>query len=187
MFTDASEDYSSVEAVKLRLEDWQTSYPAAYRDAYMPLSAPAIFAPFVRLELLQWDPLFGGSASGESRLGTILLTAQALCTLMAAAVVKTCEMLDPSSGEPKCRCCAGFESQAWYQQLYEFSAPQDGGAAGDEEADVVPVLVRNIIAPLALHLAERVSAPCCRKAAPVRAVAKCQHTCLSSLYLSLRS
>lgn len=52
--------------------------------------------------------------------------------------------------------CAGFESQAWYQQLYEFSAPQDGNASAEDEADVVPVLVRNVIAPLALHMAERV-------------------------------
>ena len=64
MFADVSEDYSTVEAVKRRLEDWQTSYPAAYRDAYMPLSAPAIFAPFVRLDLLHWDLLFGRPTSG---------------------------------------------------------------------------------------------------------------------------
>ena len=31
-----------------------------YRDAYMSLSAAAVFAPFVRAELLQWDPLFTG-------------------------------------------------------------------------------------------------------------------------------
>lgn len=65
LFTDVSEDYSTVEAVKRRLEDWQISYPAAYRDAYMPMSAPAIFAPFVRLDLLHWDLLFGRPASGE--------------------------------------------------------------------------------------------------------------------------
>ena len=64
VFADASEDYSTVEAVKRRLEDWQISYPAAYRDAYMPMSAPAIFAPFVRLDLLHWDLLFGTPASG---------------------------------------------------------------------------------------------------------------------------
>ena len=27
----------------------------------MALSAPAVFAPFVRLELLRWDPLHGGT------------------------------------------------------------------------------------------------------------------------------
>lgn len=34
----------------------------AYRDAYMSLSAAAVFAPYVRLELLQWDPIFTGQA-----------------------------------------------------------------------------------------------------------------------------
>ena len=51
---------------------------------------------------------------------------------------------------------AGFELRPWYQQLYEFTSPQDGGNAAEEDADVVPVLVRNVIAPLVLHLAERV-------------------------------
>lgn len=49
-------------------ECWQGSYPAAYRDAYMAVSAPAIFAPFVRLELLHWDPLFGADGGGAAPL-----------------------------------------------------------------------------------------------------------------------
>lgn len=28
----------------------------------MSLSAPAVFAPFVRMELLQWDPMYSGRA-----------------------------------------------------------------------------------------------------------------------------
>jgi hypothetical protein len=36
-----------------------------YRDAYMSLSAAAVFAPFVRAELLQWDPLYAGPAGAE--------------------------------------------------------------------------------------------------------------------------
>lgn len=57
VFADADEEYASLPAVKRRLTSWQASHPAAYRDAYMPLSGPAIFAPFVRLELLSWEPL----------------------------------------------------------------------------------------------------------------------------------
>ncbi|KAL2610187.1 hypothetical protein R1flu_028760 [Riccia fluitans] len=34
------------------------AFDSAYRDAYVSLSAPAIFAPYVRLELLEWDPLY---------------------------------------------------------------------------------------------------------------------------------
>ncbi|XP_024520759.1 transcriptional repressor ILP1 isoform X1 [Selaginella moellendorffii] len=57
IFSDASEEYSQLEMVKNRLTEWHREYPAAYTDAYVSLSAPAIFAPFVRLELLKWDPL----------------------------------------------------------------------------------------------------------------------------------
>jgi hypothetical protein len=56
-------------------------------------------------------------------------------------------------------CPAGFEDRPWYQQLYEFSAPQNGTSRADEDADVVPVLVRNVVAPLVLHMAERVRLP----------------------------
>lgn len=59
IFGDAVEDYARLQKVKERLEGWKTRYPTAYRDGYASLSAPAIFAPYVRLELLQWDPLYG--------------------------------------------------------------------------------------------------------------------------------
>ncbi|CAK7323796.1 unnamed protein product [Dovyalis caffra] len=57
IFSDASEEYSQLAAVKERFETWKKEYFASYRDAYMSLSAPAIFSPYVRLELLKWDPL----------------------------------------------------------------------------------------------------------------------------------
>ncbi|CAI5952768.1 unnamed protein product, partial [Closterium sp. NIES-64] len=62
VFADAAEEYSRIERVKERMERWKQQHPSAYRDAYASMSAPALFAPFVRLELLRWDPLFGGGA-----------------------------------------------------------------------------------------------------------------------------
>eukprot|EP00897_Mesotaenium_endlicherianum_P004343 jgi/Mesen1/3937/ME000209S02941 len=59
VFGDAAEEYSKLGKVKERLEVWKRRYPGAYRDAYVALTAPAMFAPYVRLELLHWDPLFG--------------------------------------------------------------------------------------------------------------------------------
>ena len=58
VFADADEQYGDLTAVKRRLEAWKREQPGAYRDAYVSLSAPAIFAPFVRNELLSWDPVF---------------------------------------------------------------------------------------------------------------------------------
>ncbi|KAF5737854.1 PAX3- and PAX7-binding protein 1 [Tripterygium wilfordii] len=57
VFSDASEEYSQLSVVKQRFEMWKKDYSSTYRDAYMSLSVPAIFSPYVRLELLKWDPL----------------------------------------------------------------------------------------------------------------------------------
>lgn len=70
VFADASEEYGSLAAVKERLEQWKQQQPGAYGDAYMSLSVPAVLAPFVRLELLHWDPLFGGNAGQQEQLGS---------------------------------------------------------------------------------------------------------------------
>lgn len=57
IFSDADEEYSRLSVVKERFEKWKKDYSSSYRDAYMSLSVPAIFSPYVRLELLKWDPL----------------------------------------------------------------------------------------------------------------------------------
>lgn len=57
IFSDAAEEFSQLSVVKQRFEEWKRDFSAAYRDAYMSLSIPAIFSPYVRLELLKWDPL----------------------------------------------------------------------------------------------------------------------------------
>uniref|UniRef100_A0A0C9RXB3 TSA: Wollemia nobilis Ref_Wollemi_Transcript_6527_3458 transcribed RNA sequence n=1 Tax=Wollemia nobilis TaxID=56998 RepID=A0A0C9RXB3_9CONI len=58
VFGDAAEEFSQLSIVKERFEGWKRLFTSAYRDAYMSLSAPAIFSPYVRLELLKWDPLY---------------------------------------------------------------------------------------------------------------------------------
>lgn len=68
VFQDADDEYGTLPAIKARLEAWKARQPGAYRDAYVSLSAPALFAPFVRLELLKWRPLHGGDA-GEEHAG----------------------------------------------------------------------------------------------------------------------
>lgn len=65
VFSDAAEAYGSLPAVRARLERWKREQAASYRDAHLSLSVPALLAPFVRLQLLQWDPLFGGQAGAS--------------------------------------------------------------------------------------------------------------------------
>ncbi|KAA8529213.1 hypothetical protein F0562_033988 [Nyssa sinensis] len=57
IFSDAAEEYAQLSVVKERFERWKKHYSSSYNDAYMSLSIPAIFSPYVRLELLKWDPL----------------------------------------------------------------------------------------------------------------------------------
>ncbi|CAK0740516.1 hypothetical protein CVIRNUC_001256 [Coccomyxa viridis] len=67
VFADASEEFGALPTVKRRLEAWKATQGGAYRDAYMSLSAAAVFAPYVRLELLQWDPIFTGRAGFDDQ------------------------------------------------------------------------------------------------------------------------
>ncbi|KAL4572564.1 hypothetical protein LXL04_019344 [Taraxacum kok-saghyz] len=57
IFSDAEDKYSKLSSVKEIFEIWKKDYASSYQDAYMSLSIPAIFSPYVRLELLKWDPL----------------------------------------------------------------------------------------------------------------------------------
>ncbi|KAF6146763.1 hypothetical protein GIB67_007477 [Kingdonia uniflora] len=58
VFSDAAEEYSRLSVVKERFECCKELYSSGYRDAFMSMSMPAIFSPYVRLELLKWDPLY---------------------------------------------------------------------------------------------------------------------------------
>ncbi|KAJ4815515.1 GC-rich sequence DNA-binding factor-like protein [Rhynchospora pubera] len=58
IFSDASNEYANLKDVKERFEGWKQRYPSVYRNAYVSDSVLAVFAPFVRLELVKWDPLY---------------------------------------------------------------------------------------------------------------------------------
>lgn len=60
IFSDASEEYGQLSLVKRRFEEWKREYSTSYNDAYISDSLPLIFSPYVRLELLRWDPLRKG-------------------------------------------------------------------------------------------------------------------------------
>lgn len=72
VFSDAAEEYSQLSVVKERFERWKRDYPSSYNDAYMSLSVPAIFSPYVRLELLKWDPLHEDSDFIDTKWHSVL-------------------------------------------------------------------------------------------------------------------
>ena len=69
MFKDASEEFSTLGAVKKHAEEWKGTHASSYKSAYMSISAPSLFAPFVRLELIGWSPLF--PRTGETLPATL--------------------------------------------------------------------------------------------------------------------
>lgn len=52
--------------MKSILEEWKRKYPDSYRDSFAAEAVPVLFAPFVRLEVQLWDPLFGSEGSSRS-------------------------------------------------------------------------------------------------------------------------
>eukprot|EP01012_Entosiphon_sulcatum_P012267 TRINITY_DN17665_c0_g1_i1.p1 TRINITY_DN17665_c0_g1~~TRINITY_DN17665_c0_g1_i1.p1 ORF type:complete len:799 (-),score=112.51 TRINITY_DN17665_c0_g1_i1:10-2406(-) len=57
LFSDAKDEFASLTTVRDRLESFKLQYPTAYSDAYVGVSLPSIFGPFVSMELANWDPL----------------------------------------------------------------------------------------------------------------------------------
>ncbi|PWA72495.1 GC-rich sequence DNA-binding factor [Artemisia annua] len=74
IFSDADEDFSQLSSVKEKFGMWKKDYASSYRDAYMSLSIPAIFSPYVRLELLKWDPLHQDSDFVEMQWHELLFS-----------------------------------------------------------------------------------------------------------------
>ena len=170
------------------------------RDAYMTVSAPALFAPFVRLELLKWAPLGGaagaapppasaplpaapglhtglvaplpaaplpglgvGSAGGPRAEGcgqssgwgggaaAATQPAPAACRaglrLAACAPAHALDLLAPPPSHrlrPAPGGNAGFDTHAWYQQLFDYGMGPDPAEADpeDPDANLVPTLVQ---------------------------------------------
>lgn len=67
VFADAGEEFADLAAVKDRLESFKAAHPREYQTTYLSMSVPALFAPYVRLQLLKWDPLFGAAGDASAQ------------------------------------------------------------------------------------------------------------------------
>lgn len=56
LFCDADPEFSSVEAIAKMMEQWKRQQPTSYCDTYVSLNLVKVFAPFVRLDMLSWQP-----------------------------------------------------------------------------------------------------------------------------------
>ncbi|XP_032235369.2 PAX3- and PAX7-binding protein 1 isoform X2 [Nematostella vectensis] len=57
IFEDVVDEFSCISAIRARFEEWKQLRGDSYRNAYIGLCLPKLFKPFVRLELLPWNPL----------------------------------------------------------------------------------------------------------------------------------
>ncbi|GAX80972.1 hypothetical protein CEUSTIGMA_g8407.t1 [Chlamydomonas eustigma] len=130
IFVDAGEEFASVRAVKSALEEFKLSYPKDYNSTYMHLSTPALFAPYVRLELLSWDPLYADGADHGADVGS----------------------RRRREGVHK-----GFDKQLWYETLFDYGCGPSALPLAEDDADgeLVPQLVRKLVLPVALNMLER--------------------------------
>lgn len=57
IFDDTVADFHSLPALFSRFQDWRTSCPHSYNDAYIAHCFPKLVAPFVRFQILGWNPI----------------------------------------------------------------------------------------------------------------------------------
>jgi GC-rich sequence DNA-binding factor len=134
VFRDAADEFSSLIAVKTRLEEWKEKYRGQYNDAYMAESVPALFAPFIRQELLSWNPLdqIPGSISHAAAAANGSSTAHTANTKKNAVSYQ------------------GFDQQEWHRLLFDYGMPSDGTAPhpNDPDVNLVPRIVRALVLSL---------------------------------------
>ena len=57
VFSDVVDDFSKLSSIKEHFEGWKFNFSSSYKQVYISLSVPKVFAPYIHLQLLQWNPL----------------------------------------------------------------------------------------------------------------------------------
>ena len=74
LFEDTIDEFQDIEIVMQKLEDWKLKYPQSYDNAFVSESLPKLFSPFIKLEMLHWNPLKTSGSSLEEFTWFKLLT-----------------------------------------------------------------------------------------------------------------
>ncbi|XP_045198488.1 PAX3- and PAX7-binding protein 1-like [Mercenaria mercenaria] len=56
LFEDVMDDFSDTDCVREKFMSWKHKYGDTYREAYIGLCLPKLVNPFVRLQLISWNP-----------------------------------------------------------------------------------------------------------------------------------
>jgi len=57
LFDDVVDEFCQVELIRRGFETWKKDYADSYNEAFIALCLPKLFTPFVKLELVCWNPL----------------------------------------------------------------------------------------------------------------------------------
>ena len=67
LFEDVESDFCELGAIKRHFERWRNEQGESYHEAYIALCLPKLFTPFVKLKLLDWNPLEVGVQSFDRK------------------------------------------------------------------------------------------------------------------------
>jgi hypothetical protein len=57
IFADVLEDFVNIKTIIARFQQWKYGFPDTYKQAFVHLCLPKLILPFVKIELLNWNPL----------------------------------------------------------------------------------------------------------------------------------
>jgi len=57
LLDDVLEEFASVDLVLKHMLEWKNKYLESYIEAYVNVCLPKLVGPFVRIEMLTWNPL----------------------------------------------------------------------------------------------------------------------------------
>lgn len=57
LLDDVLEEFASVDLVLKHMSEWKNKYLESYIEAYVNVCLPKLVGPFVRIEMLTWNPL----------------------------------------------------------------------------------------------------------------------------------
>lgn len=147
IFEDTRPEYRSFDGMKVVLEEWKREYPKEYGDAFVSISVPKLIAPFIRMELMEWNPLKYIISTSTNQKGDEMESEHnERDSTMDTAVDMESDIWCP----PKL-----FVHCSWYRLMAEYGLDEEGTMKeGDPDDRIVPTLVASLVIPRLITVVE---------------------------------
>lgn len=90
IFEDVVDDFHSIPIIQSKFERWKLDYSESYQEAYIGLCLSKLYSPFIRLQLIDWNPLEVSCFTAGGKDGTHLNTTLKFCTKSACRNIQGC-------------------------------------------------------------------------------------------------